>query len=353
MKLKKARPVTEIEQSYEEAAETRCCPYWRAAKTVVAVGGLALGAAAATNALIAMRTAGQPATLGGTFGRYPGRHGDLAYTVSGSGPALLLLHAPCTGNSMAEWQQNFTELSRHFTVYALDYLGWGSSDKPQQSHEASDLVEQVQYFVEDVINAPTAVIASAQSCGIALKAAQRAPQLFTNLVLVSPASTAEADELSYLRHDIAQKVLSLPIIGTSFYNFLVSRRNIGHFALRNLYFDQARFGERELSRFYLAAHQKGAQSSFISEMSGLLDVEWREAWSGLERPALIVWGRNAFEDGLDTAPEWLALKPDAELEVFDEARLLPHEEHSQQFNELVVGWLGLQAKVAQEVGDES
>jgi len=312
---------------------------WRAVKAAMALGGLTLGAAAAANAVIAMRTPPLQSALGGVFSRYPARHGDLAYTVSGTGPPLLLLHAPCAGNSMAEWAQNFDALSRHFTVYALDYLGWGLSDKPQQRYEAEDLVEQVQYFIEDVIGAPTAVVASAQSSGIALKAAQRAPQLFASLVLVSPASTAEADDVAYLRHDIAQKALSLPIIGTTFYNFLVSRRNIGHFALRNLYFDQERLAPGELKRFHVAAHQRGAQAGFLSVLSGLLDVEWPEAWSHFEAPALIIWGRNAFEDGLETAPEWLALKSDADLEVFDGAKLLPHEEHPQQFNECVIDWL--------------
>ena len=338
-KNKEFDAITEIEHDAESSPEYSGGSGWRSVKVVLAVGGVALGAAAAANAIIAMRTPSLSSSLGGVFNRYPARHGDLAYTVSGTGPPLLLLHAPCAGNSMAEWEQNFHELSRHFTVYALDYLGWGQSDKPRQRHEAEDLIEQVQYFVEDVIGAPTAVIASAQSSGIVLKAAQRAPELFSNLILVSPASTAEADELDYLRHDIAQKILSLPIIGTTFYNFLVSRRNIGHFALRNLYFDGERLAQNELSRFHIAAHQRGAQSGFISVMAGLLDVEWREAWSQLESPALIIWGRNAFEDGLETAPEWLALKSDADLEVFDKSKLLPHEEHPQQFNEVVVEWL--------------
>lgn len=338
-KNKRCDVADEAVDDYEVNTESSGGSGWRAVKAVIAIGGIALGAAAAANAIIAMRTPQLHSTLGGVFNRYPARHGDLTYTVSGTGPPLLLLHAPCAGNSMAEWEQNFGELARHFTVYALDYLGWGLSDKPQQRYEGDDLVEQVHYFVEDVIGEPTAVIASAQSCGIALKAAQRAPQLFSNLVLVSPASTAEADDISYLRHEIAQKVLSLPIIGTAFYNFLVSRRNIGYFALRNLYFDQEKLAQSELSRFHVAAHQRGAQAGFISVLSGTLDVEWREAWSQLESPALIIWGRNAFEDGLETAPEWLALKPDADLEVFDQAKLLPHEEHPQRFNELVVEWL--------------
>ena len=56
-------------------------------------------------------------------------------------------------------------------------------------------------------------------------------------------------------------------------------------------------------------------------------------------PALLVWGRNALLTPVDMAPEWLALLPSAHLEVIDKAMLMPHAEHPEKFDALVVKWL--------------
>ena len=74
-------------------------------------------------------------------------------------------------------------------------------------------------------------------------------------------------------------------------------------------------------------------------LAGLTDTDWHGAWSRLEKPALMVWGRNALIGGLDAAPEYLALKPDARLQVIDRAMLLPQAEHAEEFNRIVLEWL--------------
>ena len=107
------------------------------------------------------------------------------------------------------------------TVYAFDFIGWGLSDKPDEPCQAQDFVEQVQYFVEDIIAAPCSVIASGQSCAFAVEAARRKPELFQKVILICPAeqaSTSQANALDWPR-EIAQAVLRRPIIGTTLYNF--------------------------------------------------------------------------------------------------------------------------------------
>jgi pimeloyl-ACP methyl ester carboxylesterase len=317
----------------------RAAGYRRVLKATGAVVGTALAATAMTNALIAMRSPRLGNRLGGAFSRYPSRYGDLAYTVGGSGPPLLLLHGLGAGNSMAEWSQNFDALCAAHTVYAFDFLGWGLSDKPAQRHTAEDCIEQVQYFVEDVIARPTAVIASSHSCAFAIEAAQRAPDLFEQLVLVCPASGPDENPVPQISEKLVRYALRLPLVGVTLRNFLASRRAIREFARRHLYFDKRLVDESLVTRYHTAAHQPGTQYALLSFLAGLLSADARESWSRLAQPALLVWGRHAMLDGLDTAPEWLALKPDAQLEVIDRAMLLPHAEQPRDFNELVIRWL--------------
>jgi pimeloyl-ACP methyl ester carboxylesterase len=44
-------------------------------------------------------------------------------------------------------------------------------------------------------------------------------------------------------------------------------------------------------------------------------------------------------EATDSATEWLAIKPDAELQMIDQAGLLPHVEQSGRFLEVVLNWL--------------
>ena len=52
----------------------------------------------------------------------------IHYTVQGNGPALVLVHG--FGGSTFAWDKLVGYLTPHYTVYALDLLGFGLSDKP-------------------------------------------------------------------------------------------------------------------------------------------------------------------------------------------------------------------------------
>ncbi len=305
----------------------------------VTIAGAALSAVAMANALIAARTPPLQSALPGVFDRFPVRSGDAAYAVAGAGPPLLLLHGIGAGNSMLEWEHNFSALRERHTVYALDFLGWGASDRPEHRYTAADCAEQICSCVENVIGAACAIVASSDSCAYAVEAASRRPDLVSRLVLVCPSLAAEEWGASGLPASAIARALHLPVVGTAVYNALTSRRAIRRFAEHHLYFDKTRVDEALVTRYHVGAHQRGSRSALASFLSGALRHDVRAAWSRLAQPTLLVWGRNALINPLDTAPEWLALKPDARLEVIERAMLLPHVERPQQWNEAVLSWL--------------
>jgi pimeloyl-ACP methyl ester carboxylesterase len=67
--------------------------------------------------------------------------------------------------------------------------------------------------------------------------------------------------------------------------------------------------------------------------------DWRAAWRETEGPALLVWGRNAQDQGFESSSEWGALRPDARLEVIDEAMLFPHIEQPAAFCDVLLPFL--------------
>lgn len=308
--------------------------------------GAATAAVAATNAFVAWNVAASARRLGGGFRRTPARHGDIAYSVSGSGAPLLLLHALVPGNSSAEWEQNFEALAANFTVYAPDFLGWGWSDKPRHILRPTDYAEQIRHFVEDVIggdaSTPCTVVASGESCTFALLAAQQAPQLFSRLVLVCPgtneeyaAHSADDDSRDAKLHPL-YKLLTCPVFGQFLLNALTSRPRLAA-EIEQRFFNRAHASSSYVARLYQAAHQPSSAPALAAHFAGVLGARWQDAWEQLGLPTLLVWGREAA--AFSQAHEWLALKLDTQIEVIDDARKLPHVEHSAEFNARVLDWL--------------
>ena len=71
---------------------------------------------------------------------------NLRYITSGTGPAIVLLHTLRTQLDLFE--KVVPELSKCFTVYALDYPGHGYSDIPEARYDAAFFTEAVEGFLE-------------------------------------------------------------------------------------------------------------------------------------------------------------------------------------------------------------
>lgn len=306
---------------------------------ILLAGGALVGAVASANALLAARAGTPRHELGGVFERYSWRFGDLAYTVAGKGAPLVLIHGLGAGNSMAEWSEVFPLLRENFTTYAFDFLGWGLSDETPMSPEADDYVAQVVGFLEDIVGEPCVLVASSDGCDFAIEAAARVPNLVSKLVLVCPPIVPEKTNFSPPMMDAIERFFNMPILGATLNNLLSSRASIAAFARKQLFYDKNLADENFVSRHYSRAHSKGARRSLATFLSGRARFDARDAWSQIEQPALLVWGRNSQIAGLETAPEWLSAKPNAHLEVIENAMLLPHYEHPRQWTDRVLDWL--------------
>jgi len=63
-------------------------------------------------------------------------HGHIFYKVLGvsDAPPLVLFHTPEIGGSSYEFRMLAEQLAQHYHVYALDLLGFGLSDRPDNDY---------------------------------------------------------------------------------------------------------------------------------------------------------------------------------------------------------------------------
>src|SRR4029079_353905 len=157
----------------------------------------------------------------------------LRYIKTGRGPNLVLLHTLRTQLDLFE--KVIPELSRHFTVYALDYPGHGYSDIPKARYDAAFFTEAVEGFLDRLDLRDVTLAGVSIGGSIALIVATRRNPRVARVVAINPYDYAKGRGLA--RSSIFGWLINytalLPVVGetvmrlrTSFINGAVLRGGV-------------------------------------------------------------------------------------------------------------------------------
>src|SRR5687767_3564887 len=193
--------------------------------------GAAVGAAAAANALIFYRTPPLTSKLKGEVRYFQTPDGDVFYKKAGDGPPLILVHGIGAGCSSFEFRNIWDALAEKHTVYALDLLGFGKSDKPALPYTAETFIKLLSDFSKQVVGVGEGrgeadVIATSLSAAFVIALSQRDPSLFHRLILVCPTGIQELQKAPAAGAPAVRGVMKAPVVGTSIYNMIASKAAI-------------------------------------------------------------------------------------------------------------------------------
>lgn len=301
-------------------------------------GGAAIGAAAAYNAVASRDVPPLENEIGGDEGEFKWRGWRVAYTKRGSGPAMILLHAVHAAASSFEWRRVVDTLAVDHTVYTLDLLGFGLSERPEARYSARLYIGLIGDFAASVVRQPCTLVATSLSAAYAIVLGARDPARFPALVLIGPTGLSRLHEDASAGGDTARFAFELPIVGTALFNGLVSHRSLRYW-LERVYADDALVTDELVDAYFRTSHQPGAKHAPAAFVAGHLNLDVRRALRRLAQPALLVWGEQAREAPLEEARAFLAVKPDLELVILDRAGDLPHDERPAEFVDAVRGFL--------------
>ena len=148
---------------------------------------------------------------------YEWKHGKVFYHKRGKGDPVLLIH----GLEPAHSSKNLSALSKYLsdkhTVYSIDLLGFGFSDKPWITYTNFLYVQLIQDFVKNVIGEITDVVAYGGSALTALQAYKQDPSCLGKVVLIEP-SRQESIKAARPFATKLKGVLDFPMFGTFLYN---------------------------------------------------------------------------------------------------------------------------------------
>ncbi len=258
---------------------------------------------------------------------YEWKYGKISYTKYGTGSPLILIHELSTGASSMEWERIYELLGENKTVYMIDLLGCGLSDKPYTNYTNYLYVQLITDFINEVINESVDIVASGNSSAIAAMSFLNKKENINKIVMISP-STSLLDNPNTEEHKkLYEYLVGIPVIGTSAFNYFHNKEN-SRKSSENKFVDAE---DREFyeNSFYLNSHYDSSKSKYLfaSMEKNLTEISIKNAVKAAQDKILILCG----ESNKDTENIYSCYKyhnPSISTKTILKSKAYPHIENA-------------------------
>ncbi len=185
---------------------------------------------------------------------YNWRYGNIFYTKQGKGKPVLLVHDLNPAASSFEWDKIIKHLSKKYTVYAIDLLGCGRSDKPNMTYSNFLYVQLITDFIKYIIGEKADVVSTGESSSFSLMACNMNPECFQKIIVINPSNLAKLNKTPNKRKNALKFLIDSPIIGTTIYNLIFTTRNIYKTFYNNYYYKKHMVPTKLINSYHEAAH---------------------------------------------------------------------------------------------------
>lgn len=120
--------------------------------------------------------------------------GSVHYEVFGRGKPVILLHGWL--ESWWLWQETMDYLGKYYRTYAIDFWGFGESDKKRESFTVPDFVDLVDQFMEQLGIPRAPLVGHSMGGTVSLSVAIKHPEKVSKVVVIG--SPIEGSSLSIL-----------------------------------------------------------------------------------------------------------------------------------------------------------
>lgn len=267
---------------------------------------------------------------------YEWKFGKIYYTKLGKGKPILLVHDLNTYSSAHEWHLVKEKLVKTNTVYSIDLIGCGRSDKPNLIYTNYLYVQLISDFIKHVIGEKADIIATGESGSFAAAACQNDSSIIDQIVMINPFDIHQLNRTPSKRTKTLTKIINLPIFGTFLYNILTQRKKISEIYKTEYFYDVNLVTDNMINTYYETAHSGNASSKYLfaSICGRYTTVNMKHCLKSLNNSVFIIAGSEVenIDEKLDLYKE---IMPSIEIEKIDECRHLPQMEHPDKFLELL------------------
>ncbi|MBV8885275.1 MAG: alpha/beta fold hydrolase [Chroococcidiopsidaceae cyanobacterium CP_BM_RX_35] len=275
---------------------------------------------------------------------------------------LILVHG--FGASIGHWRHNIGVLGEYHTVYALDLLGFGASEKAPVSYKIDLWVEQVYDFWRTFIQQPVVMLGNSIGSLVVLAAATVHPEMVQGLVMMSlPDLAIEAEAIPQFLQPVVVAIKSLvaspPVLRTLFR--VVRRPSIVRRWAGVAYANPDAVTDELVEILLCPAYDRRAAQAFSAILKAMISAQFgpnvKAVLPTLEIPLLLIWGQQDRMVPPALASQLSEYNPNLQLLKLEQAGHCPHDECPEQVNQIVLDWIEKTkpsaSRVAESFGSKS
>jgi pimeloyl-ACP methyl ester carboxylesterase len=259
------------------------------------------------------------------------------YTVTGSGKPLLLVHSFKNGASLYEYNKIIRILSKTRTVYALDLIGYGKSEKIKLTYTAYLYVQLLSDFINDVVDGEPDIITSGKTNAIATMLTLQYPNAINKLIFINPEELGALCKNPTTKDSIVKHIIETPIIGTLIYNLISSKGRISKLYDKKYIHYNNSYQHKFIAAFYESSHlgESGNKFAYASNHCRYTNVNICTSLKELNHSIYIIQGSERKIDPICIAADYKQFNASIESSIINKTKELPHIENPEAMIELL------------------
>ncbi|MBQ7954846.1 MAG: alpha/beta fold hydrolase [Lachnospiraceae bacterium] len=305
-------------------------------KTIVALTGLAVISIHVINRLQYSHATSKNILACSENNYYEWRFGKIRYTKKGNGTPILLLHDLTVGSSNYEFHSIINSLSKDHEVYAIDFLGYGLSDRPNMTFTNFLYVQLISDFIKNVIGKRTDIIATGDAAPVSIMACHNDFDLINKMIFINPTGLFDLNKIPSKRTKALKLLFDSPIIGTLLYNHLTSKTAIEKTFREEYFYDSYKIQEKDILSYVEAAHTSDYNSkfSFTSHVAHYMNCNIIHALKEINNSIYIIGGKE--KDNIETTVDnYIYYNSSIESDYIEKTKHLPHLERPEEVIKLL------------------
>lgn len=266
---------------------------------------------------------------------YKWRLGNIHYTKTGSGKPLLLIHDLNAASSGYEWSQMISRLQENYTVYTIDLLGCGRSEKINMTYTNYLYVQLITDFIKSEIGHRVSVIATGQSASIPVMACANNPELFDQLMFINPLSLLDFSQLPGKMAKMYKFIVDIPVLGTLLYHIASSKQALSQELISCGFYNPYSVKSGCIDSYYESAHLGNSPKAvYASVKCNYTKCNIVNSLKKIDNSIYLIGG-GGIESISERLDEYKAYNSAIETAIIPDTKALPQLENPSALYELI------------------
>lgn len=266
---------------------------------------------------------------------YEWNHGNIFYQKYGDGNPILLIHDLNSASSSMEWNKIIHKLGKNHTVYTIDLIGCGRSDKPAITYTNFLYVQLINNFIRDIIGKEADIITTGFSSSFVIMAQAMNKDNFHKIIMVNPNLIDSLKETPDKNNRIIKFLFEIPVLGTFIYNMTVHEKNIHEMFEKKFFHKNSSIPTNLENIYFESAHKDNSMGKYLKgSMEGnFINVDIANALRNAKNLYLIA--SRERNNTISITEDYLHINKNIEVSYISHSKYLPQLEVPERFLEIV------------------